>query len=148
MVLHRPLGAFSLYQHPLPLLLPLQAGSRALSPSFQRNLVPLLRLITTPLFLNSPLTHMVNPVLARAAEALDLRRVAACLQQIRARRSVADDKYMARRGEVRRWPCKKQVHGAAHVPSCLVCQQRCGGLGTTPPKPMLDSLDGDSFKLE
>ncbi len=92
----------------------LQAGNRPYSPSFQRNVVPLLRLITTPLFLNNPLTHLVNPVLARTADALDLRQVAKCLRQILVRGSVADDMFMARRGEVRgflwSWPLQQLLH--------------------------------------
>lgn len=53
----------------------LQAGIARGSVSFQRCVVPLLRLVTAPQLLNSPLTGFVNPVLARVAAKLDLHRV-------------------------------------------------------------------------
>lgn len=58
--------------------------------SFQRSIVPLLRLVTAPEFLNCALDSLRNRVLACVADSLDLCRVADCLQQLVARGGIAD----------------------------------------------------------
>eukprot|EP00887_Chlorella_sp_A99_P008001 scaffold12.g8001.t1 len=77
-----------------------QAGAVRKMVSLQRCVVPLLRLLTLNELANSPMTHLVNALLA--ADSLDLQRLAACLQQMVARRSVEDP--FCRGGTQLAWP--------------------------------------------
>ena len=77
----------------------MQAGNNPSRVSFQRVTVPLLHLVTSRLWLNSPLTEFSNPVLARMADTLDLQAVAACLSQLSAAGSITDSRHT--QGEVR-----------------------------------------------
>lgn len=68
--------------------------------SFQRVVVPLLRLVTDRRFLNSPLGQLSNPVLARIADTLCLGRASDCLLQLASAGSITDADPRHKAGEV------------------------------------------------
>lgn len=62
--------------------------------SFQRVIVPLLRLVTMPLFSSSTLTQLVGPVLATLHGELPLAKVQACIDQLAANRAIQEQSYI------------------------------------------------------
>ena len=68
----------------------MQAGPYRDTVSFQRVIVPLLRLVTQPRFSQSTLTQLRNPVLATLHSELPLDRVQQCIAALAATGSITD----------------------------------------------------------
>ncbi len=72
---------------------PVQAGASKTSTSFQRVIVPLLRAVSLSEIANSPLGHLVNPILATILDSLDFDALRICLKGLVDAGSFADTSY-------------------------------------------------------
>ena len=80
----------------------MQAGTFKDLVSFQRVIIPLLRLVTMPRFSSSTLTQLVGPVLATLHSELPLGKVQQCIAQLAASRVIQEPSLITM---VRSHPC-------------------------------------------
>lgn len=80
-------------------MIPPQEGASQDHVSFQRVIVPLLRLVTLPALANTPLTRLYTPIVATLldpTEGLQLADLERCLRELAARGSIEDPAFTAR----------------------------------------------------
>ncbi len=74
---------------------PAQGGGGKQPTSFQRVIVPLLHMVSSPEVANSPLGQLVNPILATILDSLDFDALRKCLERLVNFGSIADPNYGA-----------------------------------------------------